>query len=193
MAIPRTVERDVLFGGRQHRDALTDFQVVRFGVPLRDDVPPCRGASSVASEPCFHSTRYTRAKLAGSIAVIEAFLDDARARRPTVNAIGVTLATPGTRRSAGGDRRDALLPLVWEFSTIRLPAKERLDGLVDRGLRPGREHRHERDQREPDVSAAAVTIVRPGWRIEFSRARRPVMPRHSPACRPRARGAGTTR
>src|SRR5919108_5113184 len=45
----------------------------------------------------------------------------------------------------------------------------------------------------PTISAAAVTAVRPGWRIVFSRARRPVMPRVRSNGRPTTDASGRTR
>ena len=84
--------------------------------------------------------------------MIVALLELCRATRPTVNAIGVTSPTPGTRAQR---RRDAAPGCPASLPRLRVlddqVAGERaVDGLVDRGLGAGREHRHERDQREPD-------------------------------------------
>ena len=99
--------------------------------------------------------------------------------RPTVKAIGVTLATPGTRRTAGATSAGmpcSLFP-AWEFSMIRLPANERLTAWSIVAFVPSASTATKATSARPTVSAAAVTIVRPGWRIEFSRASRPVIPR----------------
>ena len=45
----------------------------------------------------------------------------------------------------------------------------------------------------PIMSAAAVTAVRPGWRVVFPRARRPVTPVSASIGRPMAEASGRTR
>ena len=81
----------------------------------------------------------------------------------------------------------------WEFSTIRSPANERLTAWLIVAFVPAASTEMNATSASPTVSASAVTSVRPGWRIEFSRARRPVIPRQltsSPIAPP---SAGTTR
>ena len=66
---------------------------------------------------------------------------------------------------------------VCEFSTIRLPANERSTAWLIVALKLAARIATNATSASPTVSAAAVTSVRPGWRIEFSSARRPVIPR----------------
>ena len=63
------------------------------------------------------------------------------------------------------------------FCTISAAGDLVVDRLVHRAAQAGGEDRHEDDQREPTISAAAVTAVRWGWRMAFSRASTPVSPR----------------
>ncbi len=72
---------------------------------------------------------------------------------------------------------------------IRLPVKERLTASVIVAFVPAASTEMKATSPSPIVRASAVTSVRPGWRTEFSRASRPVMPRQltlSPMKRPRA-------
>ncbi len=113
--------------------------------------------------------------------MIVALLEEPRSR-PSVKAIGVTVATPGTLRSEGAV--SAGMPICWpdpacEFSTIRSPANERVTAWSIVAFVPSARIATSVTSARPTVSAAAVTIVRPGWRIEFSRASTPVMPRHA--------------
>ncbi len=106
----------------------------------------------------------------------------------------MTLATPGTRRSAGATSAGMPCSLpAWEFSTIRSPAKERLTAWSIVALVPSASTATNVTSARPTVSAAAVTSVRPGWRIEFSRARRPVIPRQLTSTPIARASAGTTR
>ena len=68
-------------------------------------------------------------------------------------------------------------PLDCELSTIRSPANERVTAWLIVAFVPAASTEMNATSASPTVSASAVTSVRPGWRIEFSRARRPVMPR----------------
>ena len=114
--------------------------------------------------------------------------------RPSVKAIGVTVATPGTFATAVATPAGIGCSLPdCEFSTIRLPANERLTDWSIVALKPSASTATNATSARPTVSAAAVTIVRPGWRIEFSRARRPVIPRHVTSSPIVAGEGGTTR
>ena len=79
------------------------------------------------------------------------------------------------------------------FWTIDLALRAVVDGLADRRLaRWRRRSTRRRHSATPTISAAAVAAVRPGWRIAFSRASRPVMPNSAlerPADEPRPAGA----
>ena len=178
-AMPSTLKGTCRPVGVSRETVWPTFNLCDFAYSLATIVPLSSSASSVAFEPCFHSTRYTRPKVAGSIAVIEALLL-LPCRRPMVKPTGVTTATPGTRRSAGATKAGipASLP-DWEFSTIRLPANERLTAWSIVALVPSASTATNVTSAKPTVSAAAVVSVRPGWRIEFSRARRAVMPRQA--------------
>ena len=127
------------------------------------------------------------------MAVIDAFSELPRGR-PTVNAIGVTLPTPCTRATAGATSAGIPCSLLacW-FSMIRLPAKERLTALSIVAFVPAASTDTNATSAIPIVSAAAVTIVRPGWRMAFSRASRPVMPRQMTSTPIARASAGTTR
>ena len=75
------------------------------------------------------------------------------------------------------------------FCTIRLPVNERLTAWSIVAFVPAASTEMNATSPSPMVSASAVTSVRPGWRTEFSRARRPVMPRQltiRPIARPSA-------
>ena len=86
-----------------------------------------------------------------------------------MNAIGVTLATPGTRRSAGATTAGIPASLfALRVLDDQVAREGAVDGLVDRRLRAGGEYRDEATSARPTVSAIAVTSVRPGWRIAFS-------------------------
>ena len=99
---------------------------------------------------------------------------------PCVKAIGVTWATPGTARSAAGIPVGMpVLPVVAEFWTIRLPAKEASIAWLIEAFVPAARIEIRLTSARPIISAAAVTAVRPGWRIVLSRARRAVMPRQA--------------
>ncbi len=129
----------------------------------------------------------------GSIAVTVA-LELLPRSRAIVKAIGVALATPGTLRSAGATSAGMPCSLpACEFSTIRSPAKERLTARSIVAFVPSASTATNVTSARPTVSAAAVTIVRPGWRIAFSRARRPVTPRQLTSTPIARASAGTTR
>jgi hypothetical protein len=116
-------------------------------------------------------------KDAGSTPLTASLLFDP-AGRPTVKATAVTSATPGTLRTAVATPGGIPCSLPdWEFSTIRLPANERSTAWLMVALKLAASTETNATSASPTVSAAAVTIVRPGWRIEFSSASRPVMPR----------------
>ena len=65
---------------------------------------------------------------------------------------------------------------VLVFWTIRLPEKERLTAWSIVAFVAAASTEINATSPSPIVSASAVTSVRPGWRTEFSRARRPVLP-----------------
>ena len=83
------------------------------------------------------------------------------------------------------------LPAVGEFWMIRLPAKEASIAELIEALVPAARIEIRLTSARPIISAAAVTAVRPGWRIVLSRARRAVMPRQASG-RARARASATT-
>ena len=64
-----------------------------------------------------------------------------------------------------------------ELSTIRLPANDLVSVWLIVAFVPAASTATNVTSARPTVSAAAVTSVRPGWRTEFSRARRAVIPR----------------
>src|SRR3954464_6707676 len=83
-----------------------------------------------------------------------------------------TVATPGTFATAGptaagiGEK-----PSSW--STAMLPASVRSMRLSIDARRPLANTVTNTTSASPIISAAEVTAVRPGWRVEFSRASRP--------------------
>ena len=88
-------------------------------------------------------------------------------------------------------RRKSLFALVsW---TIRLPVKERVTACSIVVLVPAASTEMNATSPSPTVSASAVTSVRPGWRTEFSRARRAVIPRQLTSQPMPPASAGTTR
>ena len=105
----------------------------------------------------------------------------------------MTLPTPRTERSAGAIPAGTPPSPARVFCTIRLPANERLTAWSIVAFEPAASTEMNATSPSPMASASAVTSVRPGWRTEFSRARRPVMPRQL-TIRPIARpSAGITR
>ncbi len=87
----------------------------------------------------------------GSIAVIVALFLLPR-WRPTVNAIGVTLATPGTPSTAGRQRGGNALLFAAALRVLddQVAGERAADRVVDRRLQAVGEHRDEGDEREPD-------------------------------------------
>ena len=81
----------------------------------------------------------------------------------------------------------------WEFSTIRLPANERETASSIVAFVPSASTATNVTSAMPIVSAAAVIIVLAGWRMVFSSARRPVIPRHVTSTPSARASAGTTR
>ena len=165
-------------------------------------VPVCPSAASVAAEPCSHSILYIRPNETGSIAVRGLFSSItgapglARSRtRPWVKAIAVTVPTPETRRSAGATSAGmpSAAPPLSEFCTIRLPAKDRATAWSMVAFVPAARIEMNATSPSPTVSASAVTSVRPGCRVTFSRARRPTTPRQLTNQPIAPASAGTTR
>ena len=159
-------------------------------------MPYWSSEARVAAEPCSHSTLYIFANDSGSIAVSELFSSirgepgwERSRTLPLVKATAVTDPTPWIERSAGAIAPGMLPSPVLVFCTIRLPANERLTAWSIVAFVPAASTEMKATRPRPTVSASAVTSVRPGWRTEFSRARRPVMPRQltiKPMARPRA-------
>ena len=158
-------------------------------------VPSCPSVARVAAEPCSHSTLYILANDSGSIAVIGLF--SSITGEPGLGKVPHPALGEGDRgdladavdaRSAGAIAAGMPCPSCLVLM-IRLPVKERLTAWSIVAFVPAASTEMNATSPSPTVRASAVTSVRPGWRTEFSRARRPVMPRQltiSPMERPRA-------
>ncbi len=147
-AMPSTLKDTCRPVGVSKETVWPTFNLCDLAYSLARIVPLSSSAKSVAFEPCFHSTRYTRPKVAGSIAVIEALLL-LPCRRPIVNPIGVTIATPGTRRKRGRDQgRDPRFVARLGVLDDQVARERAADRPVDRGLGAVGEHRHQGDERQ---------------------------------------------
>src|SRR3954462_13426891 len=96
-----------------------------------------------------------------------------RARPKRTGLVRVTPGTCSTRRSTAGENGEK--PSV--FCTTNAAFKLSSTALAIVVFTPAAKIDTNATSATPTISAAAVTAVRPGWRIVFSRARRPVMPR----------------
>src|SRR5436309_5758286 len=90
--------------------------------------------------------------------------------------MGLTVLTPGTcaTRLAASGENDEKPSVFWTMNCAWEPLLT-ASWMVLRALAAKIDANATRAT--PTISAAAVAAVRPGWRIAFSRARRPVIPR----------------
>ena len=158
--------------------------------PMSARMPSRRAAASVASEPCFQLSVYVWANVAGSI-------PDDRRRRLLAGDLALGEAHGADRPDAGHARaRRSPRPAASRRSRLRdhgqVAGERAVDGAVDRSLQTGGEDRHEATSATPTISAAAVTAVRAGLRIAFSRASRPVMPASRSSGAPTSAAIGRT-
>src|SRR3954463_4379106 len=112
-----------------------------------------------------------------------------RARPKRTGLVVLTPGTCSTRRSTVGEKGEK--PSV--FCTTNPALRLSWTDLAMVVFTPAAKIDTNVTSATPTISAAAVTAVRPGWRIVFSRARRPVMPRVLSNGRPMTEASGRTR
>src|SRR3954454_6375890 len=112
-----------------------------------------------------------------------------RARPKRTGLVVLTPGTASTRRSTVGEKGEKPSVFCTTNAALRLSSTD----LAIVVLTPAAKIDTNVTSATPTISAAAVTAVRPGWRIVFSRARRPVMPRVLSNGRPMTEASGRTR
>src|SRR3954452_4553782 len=112
-----------------------------------------------------------------------------RARPKRTGLVSLTPGTASTRRSTVGENAEKPSVFCTTNAALRLSSTD----LAIVVFTPAAKIDTNATSATPTISAAAVTAVRPGWRIVFSRARRPVMPRKRSNGRPTIDASGRTR
>ncbi len=143
---------------------------------------------SVAASPSTHFSERTAPIVFGSKPVT-AVVPESPLALPMTKRVGDTTPTPGTAATVSLDFAGIGLKPSW-FCTISAAEYCSSITLPLEPLRLAAKIATITTSARPTISAAAVTAVRCGWRMAFSRARTPVRPcvRASGAPSPRASG-----